>query len=228
MQVNLIAWTCLALSVLSGCAIIPEQPKTIPLKTFLQSFPHYITAYVVEDNVPVVADDHEKGLVVRDVLREGERVLVPWLGEPFNQPQTVYSQRGYLGKVTGESLRFAITEAQATKRLEMYIESLSSRQIRTESEPETEPEKQKKQQFRVERVLPNCKFFVARTNRGYSLVDKYLCSTPRAGATGYGNLNIYSSTSITINRTPCRAWVKRYQLSKQNAFRKQEEKCPEK
>ncbi len=204
-----------AFLVLSSCALA-QPDERIPPDVMWKVMTNPVLAVVIADNVPLYYDDPQKGRRIRDTLRKGESVTVWWNGEPLDSPQHVYSPRNYFGLVDGKYLKFGLTEKQLwvflMKRLEPQRSSPSA------SDADSPP-------FTVTSVIRGCKYFVAETPQGYSLVDEYQCLRPSRGDTGYGNLNTYSSVTVKLSGSSCMAWVDNYMMSKSSSLERQAEKC---
>ena len=206
-----------ALCLLSGCAAAGPDERIAP-QTMLQIITNPVPAVVINDNVPLYYDDPKKGRRVRDTLHKGEKVIVWWLGEPLDGPQNVYSPRNYFGSVDGRHLKFPVNEQQ--------LEAMLLKSLEAQSHPRVSPSgKSAGPSFTVVSAISGCKYFVAETPSGHSLVEEYLCSKPRRGDTGRGNLDQYNSVKVELDGVSCTAWVDNYMMSKGRALERQAEKC---
>lgn len=197
---------------------IAQTDERIPSELMMKIITNPVVAVVIDNNVPLYYDDPQKGRNIRDTLSRGERVIVWWLGEPLDGPLNVYSPRSYFGSVDGRHLQINQTEEQLWTLL---MESLETqRGLRTPSNGHSDgPD------FTVVSVIPKCKYFVAETPKGYSVVDEHLCPRPSRSDKGYGDLNKYSSVTVKLNGSSCSVWIDNYMMSKSSSLALQAKKC---
>lgn len=80
-------------------------------------------------------------------------------------------------------------------------------------------------QFEVVAAIRGCKYFVVEQGANYSLVEDWLCSRPRRGDTGYGDVNTYGIKEVTLDGLRCSIYVDDWLLSKSRALEKMADKC---
>ena len=80
-------------------------------------------------------------------------------------------------------------------------------------------------QFEVVAAIRGCKYFVVEQGANYSLVEDWLCSRPRRGDTGYGDVNTYGIKEVNLDGSRCSIYVDDWMLSKSRALEKMAEKC---
>jgi hypothetical protein len=80
-------------------------------------------------------------------------------------------------------------------------------------------------QFEVVAAVRGCKYFVVEQGVNYSLVEDWLCSRPRRGDTGYGNVNSYGIKEVNLDGSRCSIYVDDWMLSKSRALEKMADKC---
>lgn len=80
-------------------------------------------------------------------------------------------------------------------------------------------------QFEVIAAIRGCKYFVVEQGANYSLVEDWLCSRPRRGDTGYGDVNTYGIKEVTLDGLRCSIYVDDWLLSKSRALEKLSDKC---
>jgi len=79
--------------------------------------------------------------------------------------------------------------------------------------------------FEVVAAIRGCKYFVVEQGANHSLVEDWLCSRPRKGNTGYGDVNSYGIKEVTLDGSRCSVYVDDWLLSKSSALEKMVEKC---
>ncbi len=80
-------------------------------------------------------------------------------------------------------------------------------------------------QFEVVAAIRGCKYFVVEQGANYSLVQDWLCSRPRRGDAGYGDVNTYGIKEVNLDGSRCSIYVDDWMLSKSQALEKMAEKC---
>lgn len=80
-------------------------------------------------------------------------------------------------------------------------------------------------QFEVVAAIRGCKYFVVEQGANYSLVEDWLCSRPRRGDTGYGDVNTYGIKEVNLDGSRCSIYVDDWMLSRSRALEKMAEKC---
>lgn len=80
-------------------------------------------------------------------------------------------------------------------------------------------------QFEVVAATRGCKYFVVEQGANYSLVEDWLCSRPRRGDIGYGDVNSYGIKEVNLDGTRCSIYVDDWMLSKSRALEKMADKC---
>jgi len=80
-------------------------------------------------------------------------------------------------------------------------------------------------QFEVVAAVRGCKYFVVEQGGNYSLVEDWLCSRPRRGDTGYGDVNTYGIKEVTLDGSRCSIYIDDWLLSKRRALEKMADKC---
>jgi hypothetical protein len=80
-------------------------------------------------------------------------------------------------------------------------------------------------QFKVVAAIRGCKYFVVEQGANYSLVEDWLCSRPRRGDTGYGDVNNYGIKEVTLDGSRCSIYVNDWLLNKSRALEKMADKC---
>lgn len=84
---------------------------------------------------------------------------------------------------------------------------------------------QEKNQFEVVAAIRGCKYFVVEQGASYSLVEDWLCSRPRRGDTGYGDVSSYGIKEVTLDGSRCSVYVDDWLLGKSRALEKLADKC---
>jgi len=79
--------------------------------------------------------------------------------------------------------------------------------------------------FEVVAAIRGCKYFVVEQGVNYSLVEDWLCSRPRRGDIGYGDVNTFGIKEVTLDGSRCSVYVDNWLLSKSRALEKMVEKC---
>jgi hypothetical protein len=79
--------------------------------------------------------------------------------------------------------------------------------------------------FEVVAAIRGCKYFVVEQGASYSLVEDWLCSRPRRGDVGYGDVSSYGIKEVTLDGARCSVYVDDWLLGKSRALDKLADKC---
>lgn len=79
--------------------------------------------------------------------------------------------------------------------------------------------------FEVVAVIRGCKYFVVEQGASHSLVEDWLCSRPRRGDAGYGDVSSYGIKEVTLDGSRCSVYVDDWLLGKSRALEKLADKC---